>query len=794
MTFVRLASLLGKVFESEAVLEYKKSFVHELGRDPVRGTVLIMDPTENKLVPIEQLVAHMFKHLMDQAAAHAGFQVKDCVISVPAFYNQLERQAVLDAAKIAGFNVLGLINGVSAAAMYQVATLSDIDSAANYIIYDSGAGDTVAAVVRFENGRAVNRVTARAVDIKAVASESGLGGNLIDDRIAAFLIRKYEEAHPGLKVLPGKSYNKVLLEASRLKKILNANDSAMASLEDIVEYESLNFNVIRDDIEGVLNDLAPRFYAPIESVLKSAKLALKDIKAVLMIGGNSRQQYLLKSLRGQVNNEQLLSFTLDPDEAIVRGATLYAAKLHPAFRVLPMHFHDVLTSGLSVHYRNLDGDGSEKSVYLFAPFSPVNSTKSLSLKNMRSAQVELFHSDSQLKIATATLGGFDKVLSELGDKPILASKLKLPVHVNLMGLVHVESASAILEIEEEITKTVPKTKPAADKQAEDAPKPKSPLEQAAEEQDPAAVDAVEEVEIVKEIVKKERTFPLLSEVKFLAVGMSDEQIKGCIRSLEALREKERAKLALANARNDLEKHIFRLETELSRADFVAFSTDKERSQIRKQLNQASSTLNSAQSSSSSADACLKALSELKKLEDPILNRQTESQQRPASLEELSAAISEAQQYAQQTLLEVTADARPQSDAELTALMQRALDASKWLQEKSKKQASLATSANPALLVHEMDERRVVLRKELAELQGRKPLPPTATIDSDAIQENPTATVQQDEPKPGAPNPAEQAAILEDDAQFNKGPNPTPLPKSKEDPIEEFPEEFERDEL
>ena len=106
--------LLGKLFASPSVKEYRESFIHEISEDPIRKTVLIAEPIEGRLVPIEEIAATFFTHLMDQAEQHAGFKVVDCVISVPSYFDHFERQAVLDAAKIAGFNVLSLINSVSA--------------------------------------------------------------------------------------------------------------------------------------------------------------------------------------------------------------------------------------------------------------------------------------------------------------------------------------------------------------------------------------------------------------------------------------------------------------------------------------------------------------------------------------------------------------------------------------------------------------------------------------------------------------------------------------------------------
>lgn len=79
---------------------------------------MITEPVQGKLVPVEEIAATFFTHLMDQAEIHAGFKVADCIISVPAYFDHFERQAVLDAAKIAGFNVISLINSVSAGTIF----------------------------------------------------------------------------------------------------------------------------------------------------------------------------------------------------------------------------------------------------------------------------------------------------------------------------------------------------------------------------------------------------------------------------------------------------------------------------------------------------------------------------------------------------------------------------------------------------------------------------------------------------------------------------------------------------
>lgn len=702
---------MGKKFDHPSVAEYQRLFSHDLAKDEKRGTVLIRDPVSDKFVPVEQMVAHFFYHLRDQAQTHAGFAVRDCVITVPLFCDHFERQAILDAASIAGFNVLAIINDISAAALFQATQIADMSRPSNYIIYNSGALGTSAALIRFKPEHKVGTVTARSMEIVTTFTDVSLGGDLINDRIAKFLIEKFESEHKGLRVTSGKPYNKVILEAARLKKILNANSKATASLEDLVEYEGLSVPIVREDIDGLLSDLAPRFQAPIQTIMSEARVDFKDLTAILMIGGNSRQHFLLKSLKSNPDVERLLSVTLDPDESVLKGASLYAARLHPSFKTHPTHFSDVLSSGLYIQYFNADlVDPPVKTVELFHPATSVDTTRNLFLKNMRKASIDLFYSSSHAKIASLKIDGHEKAMESLKGKTILSSKLRVPVTLDHFGLIRVQKAAMIMEIEEEIVKNVPKMAAESTLAQPTDPAPPADPEQISENA------TAESTETHTELVKKEISLPMETNVVYNLSPLSAEEINTSRANIEKVRELEQLKLSLATARNDLENIIYYFDNKLSNPEFVEHSSSKERSHIQTEMHKASELLSHPDKP---AEVFLNALQELKRLEEPILVRIHEAKESPLAYDALNAAIDEISRYVQKTLIEVSPNARPQTDAELNALYKKAQELGTWTHDMWSKQSRLSHSDLPVLTAQEMDSRRLELIEEMRTLMSKK---------------------------------------------------------------------------
>lgn len=765
--------VLGKLFASEEAKQYAHSFTHQLSEDPARGTVLIEE--NGKMVPVEQLSATFFNHLLDQAHKHAGFPVVDCVIAVPVHFDQLQRQAVLDAAKIAGFNVLSLINSVSAAAFLKTSTeASKLSELANFIIYDAGAGGISASVVTIDPNAVVDGVSARGMTVKALASDSQLGGDLIDDRIAAFLRGKFEAMHPGVEIAPGKAMNKVQIEAARIKRILNANDQVSVSLEDLVDDLSMQIKVKREDLEAFLVDLSPRFCAPIEQVLKTSGLDMSAIQAILMIGGNSRHQFLLKSLKAAFGGEKL-SVTLDPDEAVVKGATMFGVKLHPAFMMRPVHFTDIYPAPVEVHYSSLKGSvvggdlfaiafdpTDEKRLQLFPAGSALSTRKSLTLKHHDSIVAEL--QSNGLTLARVIVQDFNKVIEEAGKVnvglgPVIGAKMRIPVQLTLSGQVNIEAPVAVIEYEKKDEpkkedKTEKKDEQKDDSKKDDSKKNDKAQEKSQEQdknqeqntQNPNESDKNESTDGKGSVKKITKILPLKYQIQSRVPGMTEEAMKAVRAHIDEAKAEEQKKVALATARNDLEQLVYHLQGEASAQWFIDYSSKNEKSNLKSALGKASQLLNDGKKHDK-PEPFTKALTELKAIEGAVKDKQREFEGRQAAIDSFNAVIHSATVFVS-TTQSTLPEERPQTDAELKDLSEEIHAAQKWLSDLQKKQAGLARHDPPVLLIADMQKKAAELNKHANKLKSKKmPVKPKPVVEEkkesdEVIDETVSETTEQ----------------------------------------------------
>lgn len=639
------------------------------------------------------------------------------------------------------------------AALFKTTTANDITVPTNFIIYDSGSGGTSAALIKIDPKKTIDGLTAKSMEILGIESDSGLGGDLIDDRIASFLTAKFEALHPGIKVTSGKPRNKVLIEANRIKKILNANDRATVTLEDLVEDYGMNIPISREDIDNLLMDLASRFSDPITNLLSKSKKSLDDISAILMIGGNSRHQFLLKTLKSQVGPEKI-SFTLDPDESIVKGATLYGAKLHPSFRLRPTHFMDISPSGLYLQYREiLDGhvEGEMKRVELFPEVSVLQSRKSLTLKKINNVVVDFFYSKNNQKIGSVSVNGFNEVVDKVASsgKHIIGSKMRIPVLLSSSGHVVFESPVAAIDFEDTVSKKVYKTHTKAATTTESAPNTETTTSTANDDggatptitPTPTPVENAPRPEIsvetqtVQEKVKRSKNYDLMHEIRFEMPPMNDEAIIKSQKAISAAREKEFEKTRVANARNDLEKAVYRVQGELNSSDFLAYAGNSERSAAKNQLSIISKFLAEEHNDNATADIYLNHLNELVKIEIAVKKRQHEEEERPAAIEALQLILTSAEEFLR-TQNSITPDQRPQTDEELKALTKKSQEISKWLKEKTKKQDNSAKNIDPVLSISELEAKKSELNDQILILMAKKMPIPIKTEEPESKENEP----------------------------------------------------------
>ncbi|XP_034745411.1 hypoxia up-regulated protein 1 isoform X1 [Etheostoma cragini] len=348
-----LQSLLGKKHDNLQVELYKKRFPeHQLLEDPVRGTVYFKNSEEMQYTP-EELLGMVLNYSRVLAQDFAEQPIKDAVITVPAFFNQAERRAVLQAAQMAGLKVLQLINDNTAVALnYGVFRRKDIDNTAkNVMFYDMGSGSTTATIVTYQTVKTKESGTQPQLQIRGVGFDRGLGGFEMDLRLRDHLAKLFNEQKKSKKDVREnhRAMAKLLKEAQRLKTVLSANADFMAQVEGLMDDIDFKAKVTRIEFEELCADLFERVPGPVQDALATAEMKLDEIEQVILVGGSTRVPKVQEVLLKAVGKEEL-GKNINADEAAAMGAVYQAAALSKAFKVKPFHVRDAAVFPIQVEF------------------------------------------------------------------------------------------------------------------------------------------------------------------------------------------------------------------------------------------------------------------------------------------------------------------------------------------------------------------------------------------------------------------------------------------------------------
>ncbi|XP_048872168.1 hypoxia up-regulated protein 1 [Brienomyrus brachyistius] len=348
-----LQDLLGKKHDNPQVALYKKRFPeHQLQKDETRDTVLFKSSEEMQYSP-EEILGMILNYSRGLAQDFAEQSVKDAVITVPAYFNQAERRAVLHAAHMAGLKVLQLINDNTAVALnYGVFRRKDINSTAqNVMFYDMGSSSTVATIVTYQTVKTKDYGTQPQLQIRGVGFDRTLGGFEMELRLRdhlADIFNKQGKTKTDVRKNP-RAMAKLLKEAQRVKVVLSANIDHTAQVEGLLEDIDFKAKVTRSELEELCTDLFERVSGPVQEALNSAEMSLEEIEQVILVGGATRVPRVQEILLKAVGKEEL-GKNINADEAAAMGAVYQAAALSKAFKVKPFLVRDAAVFPIQVEF------------------------------------------------------------------------------------------------------------------------------------------------------------------------------------------------------------------------------------------------------------------------------------------------------------------------------------------------------------------------------------------------------------------------------------------------------------
>ncbi|KAL3672212.1 70-kilodalton heat shock protein [Phytophthora oleae] len=270
---------------------------------------------ESKTFQPEEISSMVLIKMREVAEAFIGKEVKNAVITVPAYFNDSQRQATKDAGAIAGLNVLRIINEPTAAAIAY--GLDKKGGERNVLIFDLGGGTFDVSLLSIEEG---------IFEVKATAGDTHLGGEDFDNRLVDHFTQEFKRKHRKDITENQRALRRLRTACERAKRTLSSSAQAYIEIDSLFDGIDFNSTITRARFEDMCGDYFRKTMEPVEKVLRDAKLSKSQVHEVVLVGGSTRipkvQQLLSDFFNGKEPNK-----SINPDEAVAYGATVQAAIL-----------------------------------------------------------------------------------------------------------------------------------------------------------------------------------------------------------------------------------------------------------------------------------------------------------------------------------------------------------------------------------------------------------------------------------------------------------------------------------
>jgi len=309
--------LIGRKFEDSAVQSDMKHWPFEVVSADGKPKIEVTYKDEKKTFFPEEISSMVLTKMKETAEAYLGKTVTNAVITVPAYFNDSQRQATKDAGTIAGLNVLRIINEPTAAAIAYGLDKKAVGER-NVLIFDLGGGTFDVSILSIDDG---------IFEVKSTAGDTHLGGEDFDNRLVTHFVQEFKRKHKKDLTTNKRALRRLRTACERAKRTLSSSTQASIEIDSLFEGTDFYTSITRARFEELNADLFRSTMDPVEKALRDAKLDKSVIHDIVLVGGSTRIPKVQRLLQDLFNGKEL-NKSINPDEAVAYGAAVQAAILH----------------------------------------------------------------------------------------------------------------------------------------------------------------------------------------------------------------------------------------------------------------------------------------------------------------------------------------------------------------------------------------------------------------------------------------------------------------------------------
>lgn len=726
-TVSQFKRLIGRKFSDPIVAEEKKRQTCQLVELPGNSIgVKVRYLGNEEVFSPEQVMGMLLTKLKLISETELSTKVTDCVVSVPSYYTDRQRRAMLDAVAMAGLNCLRFMNDTTAVALAYGIYKQDLpsDKPRNVVFVDMGHSSLQVSACAFLKGQ---------LKVLATVADPDLGGRNFDEVLRDHFIVEFKKKYKLDVASNLKAGIRLIRECEKLKKLMSANSQDIPmNIECLMEDTDVTGKMKRADFEEEVQSLLLRVESTLKSLLEKSDLKVSDIEAVEIVGGSTRIPAVKDIIKKIFAKE--ISTTLNADEAVARGCALQCAMLSPTFRVREFVVTDAVPYPIFLTWKspNVDDEG-EMEVFAVNHAFPFSKMLTFYRKEPFSLEAS-YGKNVNLPLEDGFIGSFS-VQDVVPNKEGESSKVKVKVRLDIHGVFTIVNASLVeklatatdtetekMEVEGQDKAKEPDaaTEKTTDEPSGSQEGSEEPMETSAESSDSSEqkVDSAKSNETegaesskgkkdngAPAKKKKQQVKTIELKVETSTPGLTPTQLQEKIDREHQMILQDRKEREKGIAKNAVEAYVYDMRGKLF-SQLEKFITEEARTKFAAELEKTEDWLYE-EGDDQSKKVYEDRLDDLKKTGDPVVTRQHESLTRPNAFEQLGKSLQQIRK-----VLELCAQKDEKYDhieAEEIAKAEKCAEEKElWLNDKWNAQSKLADYQDPVVYTSMINSERKFL--------------------------------------------------------------------------------------